>query len=104
MSEAELSWDLVYGRPGGVSGYPRAWCRSVSCVRIPPSAYSYIFVETFSCAQVDLRKARERESAALDENRRAEGLLNPMRDKHGRQEPGGRDDTCDHGLSRSWKV
>ena len=38
-------------------------------------------------------------------NRRAVGLLNPMRDKNGRQEPGGkRDDTCDHGLSRSWKV
>ena len=39
-------------------------------------------------------------------NRRAAGLLNPMRDKNGRQEPGGRrDDTCDHGLSsRSWKV
>ena len=27
-----------------------------------------------------------------------------MRDKNGRQEPGGRDDTCDHVLSRSWKV
>ena len=33
------------------------------------------------------------------------GLLNPMRDKHLRQEPRGkRDDTCDHGLSRNWKV
>ena len=38
-------------------------------------------------------------------NRRAVGLLNPMRDKNRRQELGGRrDDTCDHGLSRSWKV
>ena len=38
-------------------------------------------------------------------NRRAVGLLSPMRDKNCRQEPGGRtDDTCDHGLSRSWKV
>ena len=38
-------------------------------------------------------------------NRRAVGLLSPMRDKNWRQEPGGRrDDTCDHGLSRSWKV
>ena len=28
-----------------------------------------------------------------------------MRDKSWRQEPGGRrNDTCDHGLSRSWKV
>ena len=33
------------------------------------------------------------------------GLLNPMRDKNWRQEPGRRrDDTCDHGLSRrSWQ-
>ena len=38
-------------------------------------------------------------------NRRAVGLLNLMRDKNWRQEPGGRrDDTCDRGLSRSWKV
>ena len=39
-------------------------------------------------------------------NRRTVGLLNPMRDKNSRQEPGGRrdDTTCDHGLSRSWKV
>ena len=38
-------------------------------------------------------------------NRRAVGLLNPMRDKNGRQQSGGRrDDTCDHGLSRSWEV
>ena len=28
-----------------------------------------------------------------------------MRDKNWNQEPGGsRDDTCEHGLSRSWKV
>ena len=33
------------------------------------------------------------------------GLLNPMHDNNWGQEPGrGRDDTCDHGLSRSWKV
>ena len=37
-------------------------------------------------------------------NRRVVGLLNPMRDKNGRQEPEGKDDACDHGLSRSWKV
>ena len=30
--------------------------------------------------------------------------MNPVRDKNGRQEPGGSDDTCDHGLSRSWKI
>ena len=38
-------------------------------------------------------------------NRRAVGLLNPMRVKNWSQEPGGRrDDICDHGLSRSGKV
>ena len=59
-------------------------------------------VGIFSCAQIDLRKAREQHSM---ENRRAVGLLNPMRDKKRKQEPGGRrDDTCDHCLSRSWKV
>ena len=32
------------------------------------------------------------------------GLLNPMRDENRGEGPGGkRDDTCDHGLSRSWK-
>ena len=40
----------------------------------------------------------KRESVSL-KNRRAVG------DKNSRQEPGGRrDDTCDHGLSRSWKI
>ena len=38
-------------------------------------------------------------------NRRAVGLLNPMRDTTWRQETGGRrDDACDHGLSRTWEV
>ena len=32
-------------------------------------------------AQIDSRKARERELATFDENRRAVGMLNPMRDK-----------------------
>ena len=34
-----------------------------------------------SCAQVDPRKARERVLATFDENRRAVGMLTPMRDK-----------------------
>ena len=38
-------------------------------------------------------------------NRRAVGLLNIMRNKNRRQEPRGKtDDTCDHGMSRSWKA
>ena len=49
---------------------------------------------------LQLRKARERELATVDENRRAVGMLNPMRDKIEGTYRGGRDDTCDHGLSR----
>ena len=49
---------------------------------------------------------RESELATFDENRRAVGLLNPMRDKNikmkARAGGGERDDTCDHGLSRRW--
>ena len=38
---------------------------------------------TFSCAQIDLRKARERELATHSmKNRRAVGVLNAMRDKN----------------------
>ena len=38
-------------------------------------------VGTFFCTVLDLRKPRERELATFDENRRAVGTLNPMRDK-----------------------
>ena len=71
-----------------------------------PRVHTRINSWTFSSAQIDLQKARERELAKHSmKNRRAVGLLNPMRDKNWRQEPGGRrDNTCDHGLSRSWKV
>ena len=43
----------------------------------PPSAYSYKFVGTFSCAQNDLRKARERELAALDEKSTSSEIAEP---------------------------
>ena len=36
---------------------------------------------TFSRAQIDSRKARKRELAIFEDNRRAAGMLNPMRDK-----------------------
>ena len=42
-----------------------------------PSAYSYRFVETFSCAQIDLRKTRERELATLDEKSTSSGIAEP---------------------------
>ena len=47
---------------------------------------SYVLVGTFSCVKKkkknDQRKAGERELATFDENRRAVGMLNPMRDKN----------------------
>ena len=43
----------------------------------PPSAYSYKFVGTFSCAQIDLRKARERELATRDEKPTSSGIAEP---------------------------
>ena len=64
-------------RPGGVSGYPQAWYRSVSCVRAPPSACSHKFVGTFSCAHIDLRKARERDLATLNEKSTSSGIAEP---------------------------
>ena len=45
---------------------------------------------TFSCAQIASRKAREREFATFDENRRAVGMLNPMRDKKRKEYTGGK--------------
>ena len=66
----------------------------------------YKFVGSFSCAQIDSRKARERDLAAFDENRRAAGMLTPMRDKNEGTYGRGEDTApaCDHGLSRSWKA
>ena len=59
-------------RPGGVSDYPQAWY-----YRIPPSAYLYKFVGTFFCAQIDLRKVRERELATLDETSTSSEIAEP---------------------------
>ena len=55
------------GRPCGASGYPRPWYRSVrelSRVRAPPRVHTRInSYGLFSCARIDLQKARERELA-----------------------------------------
>ena len=50
----------------------------------PPECivYSYKFVGTFSCAQIDLRKARERELATLDEISTSSGIADPMQDNN----------------------
>ena len=64
-------------RSDGVSDYPRAWYRSVSRVRIPPSAHSYKFVGNFSCAHIYLRKPRERELATFDDKSTVSGIAEP---------------------------
>ena len=38
---------------------------------------SYKFLGTFSCAQIDSRKARERELATLDEKTTSSGIAEP---------------------------
>ena len=40
----------------------------------PRGAYSYIAVRTFSCAEIDLRKVRERELATLDDKSTSSGI------------------------------
>ena len=67
------------GVPGGLVGYPRS-CQNQS--RKFNSHRVHILVGTFSCIKIDQRKTRERELAKFDEDRRAVGMLNPMRDKN----------------------
>ena len=50
---------------------------SRGCVILCQVWYSYKFAGTFSCAQVDLRKARERELATLDEKSTISGIAEP---------------------------
>ena len=70
----------------------------------PREVYSYKTMGTFSCAQIDLRKARERELATLDERSTSSGIPEPFARQKLKARTGWKDDTCDHGLSRSWKV
>ena len=79
--------------------YPLAWYyRPASWVRIPSSAYSYNF--SSCCALVDVRKARERELATLDEKWTTSGCwtLCAKKNEDKNREGKGKDDTCDHGL------
>ena len=82
------------GVSGGLVGYPRA-CQP-NQFREFNSHRVHILLETFSC----IKKLLERELATFDEDRRAVGMLNSMRDKNWRHVPGGRDDACNHGLSK----
>ena len=97
---------LLVGRLGGISGNPRAWYKSVRefephRVHTRINSLGLFVVDKLTCGKRELAIRR-----TLDENRRAVGLLNPTRDKSWRQEQGRRrvDTSCDHGLSRSWKV
>ena len=71
------------GHPGGVAAY--ILVPAIGQFRefeSPRVQYLHKFVGTFSCAQIDSRKARKRELATFDESRRAVGMLNPMRYKN----------------------
>ena len=48
----------------------------------PRRVHTRIIVGTFSCAQVDLRKALERELATLDGKSTSSGIAEPMRDNN----------------------
>ena len=78
-----VEYSAFAGRPSGVSGDPGAWYkfREFESPRVHTRINSW---GLFPCAQIDLRKAREREFAHSMKNRRAVGLLNPMRDKNER--------------------
>ena len=84
--------------------YSYSYSRYCSCVYVPGmygvyvlirTGYEYlhagtplvhilqsIYLHTFSRIKIDWRKARERELATFDENRRAVEMLNPMHDKN----------------------
>ena len=65
----------------------------------PRARTRIIFRGAFSCALTDLRKARKRELATLDENRRSVSAEPYAQKKNeGNNRGGGKDDTCDHGL------
>ena len=51
--------------------------------------YSHEFVGTFSCAQIDLWKARERELATLDEKSTSSGIAEPYKNKKLKSRTGG---------------
>ena len=55
--------------------------KSTSRVQFSPRAHARR--DFFLHKNNDQRKARERDLATFDENRRAAGKLNPMRDKNG---------------------
>ena len=85
-------------RPRWLGRWPASLSRSISWVQVSPSTCSLV---AFSGKkELVWRKARERELATFDDNRRAMGMLNPMKKK--KRVPGGRRvDTCDHGFSTS---
>ena len=91
------SW-YIYRRPRWLGRSSSCLLKSISRVQFSPNAHTC--GDFFLHKKVDKRKARERELATFDENRRALRMLNSMRDKNWRHVPGGREDTWDHGLPR----
>ena len=51
-------------------------------VRLNPLECVLALVRAFSCVKIDERKAREREIAKIHQSRRAEGMVNPVRDEY----------------------
>ena len=68
----------------------------------------HVYRSSTLCALFSSRKARERELAKFDENRRAVGMLNPLRimNCEGMFIQGAREDICEQGTAcpDGWKV
>ena len=69
----------VSRRPRRLGGRTAGLLVPISWVRVSPSAYSG---GLFLASKNGERKAREGELATTDENRRAVGMLNPLRDEN----------------------
>ena len=77
LEQRQLIFHHIVGIPGGLIGGPRANQDQLRGFKSLRACSSGIFL----AYKFDQRKARERESATFDENRRAVGMLNPMHDE-----------------------
>ena len=73
----------------------------------PPRAHARIISwRLFLVHKIDLRTARERELATFDEKSTSSGIAEPYvcAMKIEGKNRGEKDDSCDHGLSKSWNA
>ena len=82
--------DLYVGASDGLQHWVNLVTATVNfTVRAPPRVHTYDSLDFFLVQKTDPRKARLYELAKIDENRRAVGMLNPLRDKQEGMHRGG---------------